>query len=172
MIEIRPFEEDDNAAVRDLFVRVNRELAPPEMREAFEGYIQTALQEEIDRIEDYYRPAEGSGFWVVFLAGSFAGMFGVERLDQCHAELRRMYVAPEQRRKGLARHMLDHAEEFCRESGYEVLVLSTSEVQEAALALYRAVGFTLVGEETAEAQSNKTVGGGIRRFNFEKPLSP
>lgn len=171
LIEIRAFREADRDAVRDLFIGVNRELAPAEMREAFEGYVQVALREEIDRIEDYYRRADGSGFWVVFLAGSLVGMFGVERLDARRAELRRMYVAPERRRKGLARRMLDHAERFCRESGYEVLVLSTSEVQQAALALYLAAGFTLVGEETAEARSNKTVGGGIKRYKFEKPLS-
>ena len=151
-------------------MRVNRELAPVEMREAFERYIEVALREEIDRIGDYYCPADGSRFWVVFLDGSLAGMFGVERLDKHRAELRRMYVAPAQRRKGLARRMLYHAERFCRQAGYEVLVLSTSEVQDAALALYRAAGFTPVGEETAEAQSNKTVGGGIKRFKFEKPL--
>lgn len=156
--------------MRELFVRVNRELAPAKMRAAFEGYIQVALREEIDRIEAYYDREQGSGFWVVCLGNSLAGMFGVERLDERHAELRRMYVAPEQRRKGLARHMLDHAERFCREAGYQVLVLSTSEVQEAALAFYRAAGFSLLGEETAEAQSNKTVGGGIKRFQFEKSL--
>lgn len=167
---IRGFRKGDGDAVRELFVRVNRELAPAHMRAAFEAYIQVARRAEIDRIEDYYDRARGSGFWVVCLGDSLAGMFGVERLDNRRAELRRMYVAPEQRRKGLARLMLEHAEGFCRETGYQVLVLSTSEVQEAALALYRAAGFRQAGEETAETRSNKTVGGGIRRFKFEKPL--
>jgi putative acetyltransferase len=51
-----------------------------------------------------------------------------------------------------------------------VLTLSTSEVQQAALALYRNAGYRLVREETAAAQSNKTVGGDIRRYYFEKDL--
>ena len=49
------------------------------------------------------------------------------------------------------------------------LDLSTSELQDAALSLYRSVGYRLVREEVA-ATSNKTVGAGIRRFYFEKTL--
>jgi putative acetyltransferase len=52
-----------------------------------------------------------------------------------------------------------------------VLTLSTSELQQAALAFYRRSGFRLLREEVGAAQSNKTVGGGIRRYHFEKELS-
>jgi putative acetyltransferase len=49
-------------------------------------------------------------------------------------------------------------------------VLSTSELQPAALELYRRAGYRLVQEVVAEQASNKTLGGGIRRFHFEKDL--
>jgi putative acetyltransferase len=98
------------------------------------------------------------------------GMFGLERAGERTAELRRMYVAPAARRKGVARMMLTHAERVCRETGCDKLVLSTSELQPAALALYRASGFELVREEVAQARTNKTVGSGLRRFHFEKHL--
>jgi putative acetyltransferase len=81
-----------------------------------------------------------------------------------------MYVTPAARRKGVARTMLTHAEHVCRETGCDKLVLSTSELQPAALALYRASGFELVREEVAQARTNKTVGSGLRRFHFEKHL--
>jgi len=58
--------------------------------------------------------------------------------------------------------MLDYVEQICRDSGTRVLTLSTSELQQAALALYRASGYRLLREETGAAQSNKTVGN-IRR---------
>ena len=45
-----------------LFIRVNRLLAPAELRAQFEAYIERSLTEEIDRIEDYYRG--GTGFRV------------------------------------------------------------------------------------------------------------
>jgi hypothetical protein len=41
-INIRDFAPDDAAAVRALFIRVNRRLAPADMRDAFEGYIARA----------------------------------------------------------------------------------------------------------------------------------
>ena len=40
---IRRYADADHAAVRDLFIRVNRELAPPALREAFESYIERSL---------------------------------------------------------------------------------------------------------------------------------
>ena len=81
-----------------------------------------------------------------------------------------MYVAPQARRRGVAREMLARAESIAQAAGCERIVLSTSELQAAALALYRAAGYRLVHEEVAEAESNKTVGAGLRRFHFAKEL--
>src|SRR5215471_20552333 len=60
---IRPFVEQDASQVRELFITVNRLLSPPDLRDAFEGYIERALTEEIDRILAYYGERDG-GFWV------------------------------------------------------------------------------------------------------------
>jgi putative acetyltransferase len=85
-------------------------------------------------------------------------------------ELRRMYVAPGLRRRGIARKMLAFAEDECRRRNRRQLQLSTSELQKDALALYRNAGYESVCEEIADAASNKTVGGGIRRYHFTKRL--
>jgi putative acetyltransferase len=66
--------------------------------------------------------------------------------------------------------MLQYAEAECRSRGAVRLELSTSELQDAALALYRAAGYVLMREEVADASSNKTVGAGIHRYYFEKSL--
>jgi GNAT superfamily N-acetyltransferase len=155
--------------VRNLFVRINAELAPPEMREAFAGYVGVSLRDEIDRLADYYAERRGS-FWVAYHGPRLAGMFGLERVGTPAAELRRMYVDAGYRKRGLARMMLEHAERICRDAGTAVLTLSTSELQQAALAFYRGAGYRLVREEVGAAQSNKTVGGAIRRYHFEKRL--
>lgn len=167
---IRRYEERDAPAVRALFIEVNRELAPEAMREAFERYIAQSLAEEIDRIAAYYAERGGS-FWVAEEAGAIIGTFGLERADEQAAELRRMYVAPAARRRGIGRLLLAHAERACSEAGYDRLVLSTAELQHAALGLYRASGYRLVREETAATASNKTVGSGLKRFHFEKHLN-
>jgi GNAT superfamily N-acetyltransferase len=166
--DIRRYREGDHAAVRDLFVRINRELARSDLRDAFESYMAVSLREEIDRLAEYYGERKGA-FFVVYDGETLAGVFGLERLGAPAAELRRMYVDAPYRRRGLARTMLAFAEQACREAGTRVLTLSTSELQQAALAFYRASGYRLVSEETGAAQSNKTVGN-VRRYHFEKAL--
>jgi GNAT superfamily N-acetyltransferase len=168
-VKIRAFSPGDAAAVRELFIRVNRLLAPPEMKDAFEAYIASALAEEIDRIADYYRERDG-GFWVAADRGKIAGTFGLEASGDDAMELRRMYVDPDLRRRGIARRMLHLAEEECRRRGRPRMSLSTSELQREALSLYRNAGYELVREEVAVAASNKTVGGGIRRYHLSKIL--
>jgi GNAT superfamily N-acetyltransferase len=168
-ISIRPFVEADAPQVRALFIAVNRLLAPPDLRDAFEAYITRSLAEEIDRIDVYYGAREG-GFWVAHRGDLLVGTFGLERAEGHAMELRRMYVDPAARRAGIAREMLQFAEEECRRRDIQRLELSTSELQHAALALYRQAGYLLLREEVAETASNKTVGGGIRRYYFTKTL--
>ena len=168
-ISIRPFRAADRDAVRNLFIRINRSIAPAPLKEKFEAYIARSLAEEIDRIADYYGERNG-GFWVGESAGAVVGMFGLEPNGPGAMELRRMYVAPEARRRGIARQMLLFAEDECRRRNIRSLTLSTSELQAEALALYRAAGYRLQKEEIAEAASNKTLGGGIRRYHFDKVL--
>ena len=66
--------------------------------------------------------------------------------------------------------MLRFAEDECRRRATYKIELSTSELQLAAIELYKRAGYQLVREAVALEASNKTVGGGIRRFHFEKAL--
>jgi GNAT superfamily N-acetyltransferase len=168
-IVIRPFAANHALEVRELFISVNRLLSPPHLREAFETYIHRSLTEEMDRIIDYYAERNG-GFWVALGGSRTVGMFGLERTAPDAMELRRMYVDPSMRRSGIARTMLGYAEAECRRRRIPKIELSTSELQIAALALYRDAGYTLIRQEAAEESNNKTIGGGIRRFYFEKAL--
>ena len=168
-VEIRPFDPKDAVAVRNLFIQVNRLLAPPGMADAFEEYIARSLTDEIDRVIDYYKERNG-GFWVAVVDGQIAGMFGLEPSAEAAMELRRMYVDPTFRRRGIARTMLAFAEDECRRRDRPRMDLSTSELQPDALRLYRSSGYTLVHEEIVAEQSNKTLGGGIRRYHFTKAL--
>jgi GNAT superfamily N-acetyltransferase len=168
-VEIREFSPDRAPAVRELFIRVNRLLAPSHMKEAFENYIARALIEEIDRVPEYYSEREG-GFWVAVDGETMVGMFGLESSTDRGMELRRMYVDPDLRRRGIARTMLLFAEEECRRRSRPRLNLSTSELQTEALAFYQSAGYELVREEVAVIGSNKSLGGGLRRYHFTKAL--
>ena len=65
---------------------------------------------------------------------------GVERT----AEIKRMYVAPRARGRGLARRVLVHLEECAAAAGYEALVLETGMKQPEAIALYESSGYVQV----------------------------
>ena len=168
-IEIRAYLAEDAEAVRELFIRINRLLAPPSMKEVFEGYIARSLREEIDRIPDYYRERQG-GFWVAADGERIVGMFGLEASGDAAMELRRMYVDPDHRRRGIARRMLEFAEAECRRRNRLTMDLSTSELNADALLLYPRAGYRLVREGVAFEPSNKTIGGGIHRYHFSKSL--
>jgi GNAT superfamily N-acetyltransferase len=58
------------------------------------------------------------------------------------AEVKRMYVVPAARGRGLARAMLAHLEATAREAGAEVMVLETGMSQPEAIALYESSGYT------------------------------
>lgn len=169
---IRPYKNEDRAAVVDLFVRVNRSLAPPDMQQAFADYVTKSIETEIGRIDQYYDAALGRGFWVATDGDRLTGNFGLEPAGHDTIEVRRMYVDFPYRGQGIARAMLSHAENQAAIRGFDKIILSTSSLQLPALALYQSAGFTLLREEIATAASHKTVGAGILRFYLEKPLKP
>jgi GNAT superfamily N-acetyltransferase len=59
-------------------------------------------------------------------------------------EIKRMYVAPRARGKGLARLVLAHLETTAREAGADVMVLETGIEQPEAISLYLSSGYTPV----------------------------
>ena len=168
-VTIRPFAEHDAAQVRELFITVNRLLSPSHLRDALEAYIERALIEEMI----VTRPTTASGtvvFGWLSEATKWSAHSAWKRASDDAMELRRMHVDPSARRRGFARRMLQFAEDECRSRNVSRLQLSTAEIQQAALPLYRNAGYRLVREETVEALSNKTVGSGIRRYYLEKIL--
>jgi ribosomal protein S18 acetylase RimI-like enzyme len=95
----------------------------------------------------YFEPPDGA-FFVGYLDGRpVASGAWRRRRDvtvdgtDATAEIKRMYVAPEARRRGLARVMLVHLEETARAAGAEVVVLETGLAQPEAIALYESSGY-------------------------------
>jgi GNAT superfamily N-acetyltransferase len=166
---IRPVAESDHAAVRDLFIAINRALAPEDMKETFDRYIETALAAEIDRLGSFYSRERGNGFWVAHIGPLLVGTVGLERAAPEAVELRRMYVRAEYRHRGIGQALLKRVTAEARAMGYRKLVLSTAEIQAAAVAFYRAHGFRHTHTDIAAASTSKTVGG-LTRLYFEKDL--
>ena len=109
---------------------------------------------------DEVAPGRGA-FLLVRHAGAPVGCGAVRRLDAGTAELKRMYVVPELRGKGLGRRLVDALEAEARALGLRHLVLETGTRQLAAMALYRALGFRpipLYGEYLASPDTSVCLG--------------
>jgi GNAT superfamily N-acetyltransferase len=167
---IRAYRQADREQVAALWTRINRELAPADLREAFEQYIAGPLADELLRLHDVFSAARRNAFWIVSLGDEIIGTFGIESRGPDTTELRRMYLDRPHRGTGLAQRMLHGAESHARELGFSRMILSTAEIQRAAIKFYRKNGYRLVKTEVAETMSVRTVGGGLKRFHFEKSL--
>jgi GNAT superfamily N-acetyltransferase len=66
---------------------------------------------------------------------------GVKRLDESACEIKRMYVVPEARGRGVARELLVALEDEARALGYTVAQLHTGPHQPHAERLYPAAGY-------------------------------
>lgn len=86
----------------------------------------------------------------LFLVGSLDGVAvasgGWRRLEDAAladaAEIKRMYVAPDARRRGFARQILAELERSAAAAGVDRLILNTGPVQPEAVALYESSGYT------------------------------
>ena len=79
-------------------------------------------------------------------AGRPVGCGGVRTLAPGLGEVKRMYVAPHARRRGIARRILGELERIARELGHTRVRLDTNAVQPEAVALYHACGYTEIAD--------------------------
>ena len=87
-----------------------------------------------------FEPPAGA-FFAVREAGRAIACGGVARFDETRAELKRMYVVPEARGRGLGRLLLEALEDEARRLGYAGIVLETGVGQAEALGLYTSSGY-------------------------------
>jgi GNAT superfamily N-acetyltransferase len=88
---------------------------------------------------------EGRGTFLVARDGEQAVACGAIRLlDPISAEVKRMYVEPGQRGRGVGKAVLTALEAAARQLGVERLALETGTFQHAAIALYKGAGFTQI----------------------------
>ena len=65
----------------------------------------------------------------------------LRRLDGERCEMKRLYVQPQYRGRGLARQLIRRITEDARQIGYRCMLLDTLPVLEDAVRLYRQLGF-------------------------------
>jgi GNAT superfamily N-acetyltransferase len=118
--------------------------------ELVEQYYQTMCVVMRDNRQQFAKEycGDGRGFWLAKAGQELAGCVGLRRLPlaneteptQC-AEIKRMYVQQDFRGQGIAQQLLEAAEKFARDAGYNWIYLDTTDDMKAAAQLYERSGY-------------------------------
>ncbi|XP_052028553.1 N-acetyltransferase family 8 member 7 [Apodemus sylvaticus] len=117
----------------------------------WEKYVTMCLHTDMADITRTYLSSRSSCFWIAESRGQMVGIVAAlpvkdpllqkKQLQLCH-----LSVSSEHRREGIGKAMVRTVLQFAQKQGFSEVVLTTSMLQYAALALYQGMGFQKTGE--------------------------
>ena len=129
LVDGAPYVEDVKGLIREYTEWFGRDLA-------FQG-----LDDELEHIGEKYLPPAGRLVVAVDEGGDVVGCVAYHRLDEGIAEMKRLYVTPAGRGHHLGELLARRIMEIARGDGCSRMVLDTVAPLEAAVSLYRKLGF-------------------------------
>ena len=121
------------ASVRELFVEYAQSLGFSLCFQSFD--------KELARLPGDYAPSDGRLLLALFESQP-AGCVALHKIEQGICEMKRLYVRPQFRGKGLGRALAERIIADARQIGYKQLRLDTVEpMMRTAVAMYRQLGF-------------------------------
>ena len=133
MIEIRSADDPASIAAARAFVRAHV-LASSAVHDV------AAAERIVAALPAPYVAPSGA-LWVAYDGDAAVGCLAMQEIALDTAELKRMYVAPEARGRGVARRLTEHAIAVAAARGYSRLRLGTLTSMHAAQRLYTSAGF-------------------------------
>lgn len=102
---------------------------------SFQGF-----EQEIERLPSEYGPPAGA-FFLAAEEGRCLGCIALHRFGEQVGEIKRLYVVPAERGRGIARALIERALATARELGYRRVLLDTLPSMKEARSLYLSMGF-------------------------------
>jgi len=96
------------------------------------------------RLDDHETGPGRGVFLIARLDGTPVGCGAVRLISGAEAEIKRMFVRPSRRGRGIARALLERLETEARRLGARRLLLETGERQQEAIGLYESAGYIRV----------------------------
>jgi len=135
---------------RDFLIRSwipsDREKAAAIIRDALAeyglGWEPTGADRDVLEVEASYN-AVGGEFWVIEQQGQLVGTaayYPVERGEKA-VEIRKMYLSPAARGKGLGKYLLQELEKAIANRGFQEIWIETASVLKEAVKLYESSGY-------------------------------
>ena len=104
------------------------------------GYVENNVDEFVSSV------SPDGVFYLLQEKEEIIGMGALRKLKEGIGEIKRMYIKPEYRGKGLGKEMLELLLSKCKEYGFSKVYLETGAFMGAAQGLYRSMGFNDRGE--------------------------
>ena len=119
--------------------------------EAFTSSYEEACLRPLADAEKRLAATPDEKVWGAFVAGEMAGLVGLSRetrvKNRHKASLVGLYVADEFAGRGLGRALVETVLQDARDCGVELIILTVTDSNQAACALYTRAGFTALGIE-------------------------
>lgn len=97
--------------------------------------------DELAQAAEKYGLPDGRLYGVCSDDGRLVGCAAIHRLDETCCELKRLYIRPAYRGRGLSRRLLEECIGAAKQIGYRHMRLDTLPFMTAAMGLYKAYGF-------------------------------
>ncbi len=101
--------------------------------------VNALLEQEIEKLQQYSPPS--GCLLLAEYEGKMTGCAGLRKMSENVGEVKRMYVRPEERRKGIGRSLLQAIIAQARQINYSQIRLESSNFSKEAQALYYSEGF-------------------------------
>ena len=108
---------------------------------AFASYLELQhYDQEVAHLEQKYGPPGGT-LYLARADGQDAGCIGLRRMDALRCEMKRLYVRPAFRGRGIAHTLVETILADARALGYRQMFLDTLPFLDTAIAMYHRFGF-------------------------------